>query len=229
MADKNKATIVIKKIKKGGHGHHGGAWKVAYADFVTAMMAFFLVMWLLGSDEETKSAISNYFNNPASALRPDLGSDKNLPLGDRTGSGDSVMNGLDGLFPEDLIQRPSQPLKQNLDADRVPAETLIKLGLQFDHLRLSLEADKLFKPGSWELHSQGVKTLADMGELLRRHKGTLSLTGFGTQDTYDFAMSRLIMLQRHFVKQKWIDEERVFTTVDRMDLPTKRIVFVLTQ
>ena len=39
--------IVIKKIKKGGHGHHGGAWKVAYADFVTAMMAFFLLLWLL--------------------------------------------------------------------------------------------------------------------------------------------------------------------------------------
>lgn len=41
MADKQGRTIVIKRVKKGGHGHHGGAWKVAYADFVTAMMAFF--------------------------------------------------------------------------------------------------------------------------------------------------------------------------------------------
>jgi chemotaxis protein MotB len=58
--------IIIKKIKKkGGHGHHGGAWKIAYADFVTAMMAFFLLMWLLGStDEVTKKGISEYFQDP---------------------------------------------------------------------------------------------------------------------------------------------------------------------
>ncbi len=55
--------IIIKKVKKGGHGHHGGAWKVAYADFVTAMMAFFLLMWLLNvTTEEQKNAISNYFD-----------------------------------------------------------------------------------------------------------------------------------------------------------------------
>lgn len=54
--------IVIKKIKKGGHGHHGGAWKVAYADFVTAMMAFFLLLWLLSSaTEEQLQGVSNYF------------------------------------------------------------------------------------------------------------------------------------------------------------------------
>jgi chemotaxis protein MotB len=54
--------IIIKRIKKGGHGHHGGAWKVAYADFVTAMMAFFLLLWLLNSvSEDTLSGISNYF------------------------------------------------------------------------------------------------------------------------------------------------------------------------
>ena len=59
-------TIVIKKVKKGGHGHHGGSWKVAFADFATAMMAFFLLMWLMGStSEEQKGAISEYFNNPS--------------------------------------------------------------------------------------------------------------------------------------------------------------------
>ena len=58
--------IIVKKIKKkAGHGHHGGAWKIAYADFVTAMMAFFLLMWLLGStDEATKKGISEYFQDP---------------------------------------------------------------------------------------------------------------------------------------------------------------------
>ncbi len=54
--------IVIKKVKKGGHGHHGGAWKVAYADFVTAMMAFFLLLWLLSSaTEEQLQGVSMYF------------------------------------------------------------------------------------------------------------------------------------------------------------------------
>lgn len=57
--------IIIKKVKKGGgHGHHGGAWKVAYADFVTAMMAFFIVMWILGQSDEVKQQVSEYFNDP---------------------------------------------------------------------------------------------------------------------------------------------------------------------
>ena len=57
--------IVIVKKKKGGHGgHHGGSWKVAYADFVTAMMAFFMVMWILGMDQSVKEAIEGYFSNP---------------------------------------------------------------------------------------------------------------------------------------------------------------------
>ena len=61
MADDKKQPIVIKKIVKGG-GHHGGAWKVAYADFVTAMMAFFLLLWLLGvTDEAMRGGISDYF------------------------------------------------------------------------------------------------------------------------------------------------------------------------
>jgi chemotaxis protein MotB len=58
--------IIIKKVKKGGHAHHGGSWKVAFADFATAMMAFFLLMWLLeATTEEQKGAISEYFNNPS--------------------------------------------------------------------------------------------------------------------------------------------------------------------
>ncbi|WP_424195650.1 flagellar motor protein MotB [Ampullimonas aquatilis] len=67
MADnKGEAPIIVKKIKKvSGGGHHGGAWKIAYADFVTAMMAFFLLMWLLGSTTKGDlQGISDYFNTP---------------------------------------------------------------------------------------------------------------------------------------------------------------------
>src|SRR5262245_54789580 len=77
---KKLQPIIVKRIKKGGHGHHGGAWKIAYADFVTAMMAFFLLMWLLGSTTDgDKKGISDYFNSP---LRLSL-------LGGGSGSGDS--------------------------------------------------------------------------------------------------------------------------------------------
>lgn len=61
---KGKSTIVIKKIYVTA-GHHGGAWKVAFADFMTAMMAFFMVMWLLGQNDETKKAVSDHFSTPS--------------------------------------------------------------------------------------------------------------------------------------------------------------------
>jgi chemotaxis protein MotB len=65
VADKKLQPIIIKRIKKSGHSAHGGAWKIAYADFVTAMMAFFLLMWLLGSTAEGElKGIASYFNTP---------------------------------------------------------------------------------------------------------------------------------------------------------------------
>ena len=62
---KKLQPIIVKRVRKGGHVHHGGAWKIAYADFVTAMMAFFLLMWLLGSTTEgDKKGIADFFNSP---------------------------------------------------------------------------------------------------------------------------------------------------------------------
>jgi len=77
---KKLQPIIVKKVKKGGHAAHGGAWKIAYADFVTAMMAFFLLMWLLGSTTEgDKKGIADFFQTP---LRVSL-------FGGGSGSGDS--------------------------------------------------------------------------------------------------------------------------------------------
>ncbi len=96
MADMSGGqTIIIKKVKKGGHGHHGGAWKVAYADFVTAMMAFFLLLWLLNSTtQEQKKGIADYFA-PASVARTNSGSGgvlggQVLADGSRSGAGQPV-------------------------------------------------------------------------------------------------------------------------------------------
>ena len=64
MSRGQEPVIIIKKKGGHAHGHHGGAWKVAYADFVTAMMAFFLVMWLVGQKQEVKASVASYFRDP---------------------------------------------------------------------------------------------------------------------------------------------------------------------
>ncbi|MBV8819906.1 MAG: OmpA family protein [Acidobacteriaceae bacterium] len=65
MTDEKTSPIIIVKKKQGHSGHHGGAWKVAYADFVTAMMALFIVLWLMSSNEQVKKAVGGYFLDPA--------------------------------------------------------------------------------------------------------------------------------------------------------------------
>ena len=86
MADGKKLQpIIIKRIKKTGHAAHGGAWKIAYADFVTAMMAFFLLMWLLGSTSKGElQGIASYFSNPVKV---------SLMGGDGTGNSNSILPG----------------------------------------------------------------------------------------------------------------------------------------
>ena len=112
MADDKKQPIVIKKIVKGG-GHHGGAWKVAYADFVTAMMAFFLLLWLLGiSDEAMRGGISDMFKNPSPLIGPGgastsmikLGGNKEIPHGE----GEKLMKQAEIEKSEDVISDDSE-------------------------------------------------------------------------------------------------------------------------
>jgi chemotaxis protein MotB len=104
MAYGGDQPIVIKKIKKGGgHGHHGGAWKVAYADFVTAMMAFFLLMWLINTTSpEQKRGIADYFA-PASVSESTSGSGGILAgtaLGDEGVKSDGSVSVVQQLSPE---------------------------------------------------------------------------------------------------------------------------------
>ena len=99
-----EAPILIKKIKKGGgHGHHGGAWKVAYADFVTAMMAFFLLMWLINTTSpEQKRGIADYFA-PASVSETTSGSGGILAgtaLGEDGAKGAGSMAIIEEMSPE---------------------------------------------------------------------------------------------------------------------------------
>ena len=103
---KKLQPIIVKKIKKGGHGHHGGAWKIAYADFVTAMMAFFLLMWLLGSTTDgDKKGIADYFQSP---LR--------VSMAGGSGSGDSshLLKG----GGQDLTRTTGQVKRGDIEAKR---------------------------------------------------------------------------------------------------------------
>jgi chemotaxis protein MotB len=120
---KKLQPIIIKKVKKGGHAVHGGAWKIAYADFVTAMMAFFLLMWLLGSTSEgDKKGIADYFQTPL----------KVALLGGGSGSGDSshVVKGggqdlsrSTGQVKEGDVKAPRKSVNlQALKAEQIRAE-----------------------------------------------------------------------------------------------------------
>ena len=104
---KKLQPIIIKRIKKGGHAVHGGAWKIAYADFVTAMMAFFLLMWLLGSTTEgDKKGIADYFGSPL----------KLALLNGGSGSGDSAHVVKGG--GEDLTRSTGQVKRGDVEAKR---------------------------------------------------------------------------------------------------------------
>jgi chemotaxis protein MotB len=102
-SDKKIQPIIIKKIKKGGHGHHGGAWKIAYADFVTAMMAFFLLMWLLGSTTKGDlKGIADHFSTPLQVAM--LG-------GSGSGESSSVIRG----GGEDMLRTVGQVKRGDVD------------------------------------------------------------------------------------------------------------------
>jgi chemotaxis protein MotB len=109
MAVGEARPIIIKKIKKGGHGgHHGGAWKVAYADFVTAMMAFFLLMWLINTTSpEQKRGIADYFA-PASVSETTSGS------GGILGGASPASSGAKSSGSKDIIEALAPEAPQNV-------------------------------------------------------------------------------------------------------------------
>ncbi|MEP7296339.1 MAG: flagellar motor protein MotB [Burkholderiales bacterium] len=120
---KKLQPIIIKRVKKGGHAVHGGAWKIAYADFVTAMMAFFLLMWLLGSTTEgDKKGLADYFGSPLK-----------IAMGGGTGSGDSssVVKG----GGTDLTRADGQVNKGDIEAKR---KTLQLKALKADQRRAEM-------------------------------------------------------------------------------------------
>lgn len=142
--DLSQRPIVIKRVKKVTGGHHGGAWKIAYADFVTAMMAFFLLMWLLGSTTQGDlEGIADYFRTPLKVA---------LAGGSGSGDSSSVIQG----GGEDLTRRTGQIKKGevderrniiNLEAARAERERreLISLNQLKDKIEKAIEANPALK------------------------------------------------------------------------------------
>jgi chemotaxis protein MotB len=202
--EKAKSTIVIKRIKKAGHGGHGAAWKIAYADFVTAMMAFFLLMWLLGSTTKGDlKGISDYFQSPMQ-----------VAMSGGSGSGDatSIING----GGEDLTRTAGQrkrgeqqrktksdeparrqkrqaeeltrmlELKSKVDAAIVGSPALaefrnqIRVEVTPDGLRIQIVDDfnrPMFDLGGASVKSYMREILREIGKVLNDVDARLALTG----------------------------------------------------
>lgn len=111
---KKLQPIIVKRVKKAGHAVHGGAWKIAYADFVTAMMAFFLLMWLLGSTSEgDKKGLSDYFTAPLKV---------SMMGGSGAGASNSILPGGGADLTKTTGQSPrasdgNDPLKKKMTAE----------------------------------------------------------------------------------------------------------------
>ncbi len=146
--EKAKSTIVIKRIKKGGHGHHGGAWKIAYADFVTAMMAFFLLMWLLGSTTKGDlKGISDYFNSPLKVA---------MAGGSGAGDANSVIQGGGNSLTDQPGQRKkgSTPEEESKKKRRQHQQRMREERAHMEDLKSKLDAALLTNPKLAELKDQ---------------------------------------------------------------------------
>lgn len=201
--DLAQRPIVIKRIKKVAGGHHGGAWKIAYADFVTAMMAFFLLMWLLGSSTKAKlEGISEYFKTPLKVA---------LSGGSSVANTDSILVGggedftrqegqvLKGVVKEEKVDEKTKKILRER-AERIRLEGLKKkieqaieanpslkkfenqllLDITTDGLRIQIVDEQnrpMFALGKAELQSYTKTILREIGKMLNDVPNKISLSG----------------------------------------------------
>jgi len=192
-------TIIVKKIKKGGHGHHGGAWKVAFADFAVAMMAFFLLLWLIASTtKEEQAGISEYFSPPTQGLADGAGSSADLidmGGGQKISQGDdSKENAMKPRAPTaDEIQQAAmaekerleslmEELKKAIEASQAlkPFKDQLLLDITSEGLRIQIvdkENRPMFDSGSAELKGYTKEILHELAKTINTVPNRISLTG----------------------------------------------------
>ncbi|MEO5820906.1 MAG: flagellar motor protein MotB [Vicinamibacteraceae bacterium] len=186
--------IIVKRKKAAHGGHHGGAWKVAYADFVTAMMAFFLVMWLVGQSKPVKASVAAYFRDPgifdqAKSDGPIAGGDLRLDPEAAPPRETAESNGLvagERAALEDTAKRIKQRLAESPDLKSLGKQ--IEIQVTRDGLRIELvdaEQQTFFASGSAALAAGTEKVL----ELIARELGSLknSIVIEGHTDSQPYA------------------------------------------
>ncbi len=158
MADAGHNAIIIKKVKKAAHVHHGGAWKVAYADFVTAMMAFFLLLWLLQvTTDDQKRGLADYFAPTSATLSRDSGAGDVLSGRTLSVSGSRVG---EGGVPAVVVTLTPPPPSKEINEDENPDELeAVREQERFDE---ALEAIKQALNDSEELSDLTKNLLMDM-------------------------------------------------------------------
>ena len=203
---KKLQPIIIKRVKKGGHGAHGGAWKIAYADFVTAMMAFFLLMWLLGSTTDgDKKGIADYFASPLKIALLESGSGAGDASSVVKGGGQDLTRTSGQVKRGDIEAKRATVNLQALKAEQIRAEVARlqelkrhveekiavnpKLAAMKSQLRLDMTPDGLriqivdaanrpmFALGSAEVQPYMRDLLRDIGSVLAEVPNRLTLEG----------------------------------------------------
>jgi len=172
--DKARPIIIVKK--KAGHGgHHGGAWKVAYADFVTAMMALFIVLWLMNSSKQVREAVGGYFKDPS-------GTSKMVGT-DQRGSGENFT-----LKKEDMSQLKEQLQKEVRQlSDFEKLKNQIEMTVTAEGLRIELlesASGTFFDSGSTRPNDAGNELLALLAKELGKLPNKLSIEGHTDSKPY---------------------------------------------
>jgi chemotaxis protein MotB len=204
MSDDTQQPIVIKKIKKGGGGAHGGAWKIAYADFVTAMMAFFLLMWLLGSTSKGDlKGIADYFQTPlkvsmlggagsgdATSVINAGGEDLTRSFGQVKKGDSSAESSTRNAQRQEDFEREERERLQNLKRrieNMIDSNPLLKqfknqmlLDITSEGLRIQIVDEKsrpMFDLASSELKPYTREILHEVGKTLNQVQNRISLSG----------------------------------------------------
>ena len=172
--EKTRPIIILKK--KGGHGgHHGGAWKVAYADFVTAMMALFIVLWLLNSSKEIQVAVGGYFKDPTGTSKK-VGSNM-------VGAGENFILTKDNM-PK-LKDQLQQAMKQMTDFEKLKSH--IEMTVTTEGLRIELSESAtgtFFDSGKANLNADGRELLITLASELGKLPNKLSIEGHTDSKPY---------------------------------------------
>jgi chemotaxis protein MotB len=217
MAAKAQPIIVIKK--KGGHGgHHGGAWKVAYADFVTAMMSLFIVLWLMAQNDPVKKAVAGYFNDPRGT--------GNLLGTTMTGTGTGAAPAADKNAQQlqDLKEKLEKEIEARKDLQKLVKQ--IEITITPEGLRIELIEDKngtFYQSGSAQLSPSGQELLSLLAAELKTLPNQLLIEGhtdaaqYSTDANYsnwelsaDRANSARRLLQQDGVRSDQVTQVRGF-------------------